>query len=209
MCGRFVLTASGEEIKIRYGLKDIISDIKPRFNISPGQMVQTIYYDQDKKIREMKWGLIPSWAKDPKIGYKMINARSETLAEKPSFRKLIKSRRCIVVASGFYEWKKVGMKKVPYLIKVSNQKIFSLAGLYDIWINDKKEEVHTVTIITTTPNEVMADIHDRMPLILSLKNESTWLESKEINLEEFIKVTHEINLEVTEVESDYFKKVKE
>jgi putative SOS response-associated peptidase YedK len=205
MCGRFVLTASSKEIKIRYGLKDIISDIKPRFNISPGQMVQTIYYDQDKKLREMKWGLIPNWAKDPKIGYKMINARSETLTEKPSFRKLIKSRRCIVVATGFYEWKKVGTKKFPYLITVNNQKIFSLAGLYDIWLNDKKEEVHTVTIITTIPNEVMADIHDRMPLILNVKNESTWLESGEVNLEEFIKTTHETNLEVSEVESGVFK----
>ncbi|GJQ59302.1 MAG: hypothetical protein SCALA701_21030 [Candidatus Scalindua sp.] len=123
----------------------------------------------------MKWGLVPFWAKDPKIGNRMINARAETLDKKPSFRHLLKSKRCLVPGSGFYEWKRVGKSKLPHYIKLKKREIFSFAGLYDIWRDGEGSELKTFTIITTEPNSTLRPIHDRMPVILRQECEEAWL----------------------------------
>lgn len=124
----------------------------------------------------MRWGLIPSWAKDPKIGYKMINARSESILEKPSFKKPFLSQRCLIPASGFYEWQHLDNKKIPYYFKLKDQDLFAFAGLYDEWKDPEGYPLKTFTIITTEPNEVVAPIHNRMPVILPEKSEDIWLD---------------------------------
>jgi putative SOS response-associated peptidase YedK len=125
----------------------------------------------------MKWGLIPFWAKDPRIGNRLINARAETIAEKPSFKSALKANRCLVPASGFYEWKEIGGRKMPFLFQLKDISLFSFAGLYDVWKDEQKNEIKTFTIITTNANSFMAPIHDRMPVILTPENENIWLDN--------------------------------
>ena len=182
MCGRFSLTDI-DSIFSRFGViisKDINKKITPHYNIAPTQKIPVIYKDtnQQNKIEFMKWGLIPFWAKDPKIGHKMINARAETLAQKPSFKHLLKSKRCLVPSSGFYEWKRIDKRKVPYYIGIKNSKIFSFAGLYDIWKDSVGNELKTFTIITTNSNNTLKPIHNRMPVILEQEFEEDWLDVK-------------------------------
>lgn len=135
----------------------------------------------------MRWGLIPFWAKDPKIGYKMINARAETVNEKPSFKHSLKNKRCIVPASGFYEWLKSEKQKIPFYIKPKDQEYFSFAGLYDVWKDAEGKEIKSYTIITTTPNIKMAKIHDRMPVILKVADEDKWLDQN-TDIDELLKL---------------------
>ena len=182
MCGRFSLTDIGS-IFSRFGViisKDINKKITPHYNIAPTQKIPVIYQDnnQENRIEFMKWGLVPFWAKDPKIGHKMINARAETLAQKPSFKHLLKSKRCLVPSSGFYEWKRIDKRKVPYYIGIKNSKIFSFAGLYDIWKDGDGNELKTFTIITTNSNNTLKPIHNRMPVILEREFEEDWLDAK-------------------------------
>lgn len=134
----------------------------------------------------MKWGLVPSWAKDPKIGFGLINARAETLIEKASFRKPLTSRRCLVPSSGFYEWKKTDEGKIPYYIHLKNTPMFAFAGLYDIWIDSEGKEIKSYTIITTTPNSVVADIHDRMPVVMDKRDEDMWIDKEEKDIEKLL-----------------------
>jgi putative SOS response-associated peptidase YedK len=181
MCGRFVL-GDTDAIYLRYKIivsEDIKKEIKPRYNIAPSQYVPIIYQDkkQENKIEMMRWGLVPFWAKDPKIGFKMINARADTVAKKPSFKNLLKSKRCIVPSTGFYEWKKTVKGKIPYYIGLENNEIFALAGLYDIWKDTEGKEHKTFTIITTEPNNILSSIHIRMPVILQQKFEDLWLDN--------------------------------
>ena len=182
MCGRFSLTDI-DSIFSRFGViisKDINKKITPHYNIAPTQKIPVIYKDknQENKIEFMKWGLVPFWAKDPKIGYKMINARAETLTQKPSFKHLIKSKRCLVPSSGFYEWEKIDKRKVPYYIGIKNSKIFSFAGLYDNWKDRIGNELKTFTIITTDANNTLKPIHNRMPVILEQEFEEKWLDTR-------------------------------
>jgi len=182
MCGRFSLTDIGS-IFSRFGViisKDINKKITPHYNIAPTQKIPVIYQDnnQENRIEFMKWGLVPYWAKDPKIGYKMINARAETLTQKPSFKHLLKSKRCLVPSSGFYEWKRIDKRKVPYYIGIKNSKIFSFAGLYDNWKDSVGNELKTFTIITTNSNNTLKPIHNRMPVILEQEFEEDWLDVK-------------------------------
>lgn len=182
MCGRFSLTDIGS-IFSRFGViisKDINKKITPHYNIAPTQKIPVIYKDknQENRIEFMKWGLVPYWAKDPKIGYKMINARAETLTQKPSFKHLLKSKRCLVPSSGFYEWKRIDKRKVPYYIGIKNSKIFSFAGLYDNWKDSGGNELKTFTIITTNSNNTLKPIHNRMPVILEREFEEDWLDVK-------------------------------
>ncbi len=182
MCGRFSLTDI-DSIFSRFGViisKDINKKITPHYNIAPTQKIPVIYKDknQENKIEFMKWGLVPYWAKDPKIGYKMINARAETLTQKPSFKHLLKSKRCLVPSSGFYEWKRIDERKVPYYIGIKNSKIFSFAGLYDNWKDSVGNELKTFTIITTNSNNTLKPIHNRMPVILEREFEEDWLDVK-------------------------------
>ena len=134
--------------------------------------------NQENRVEFRKWGLVPFWAKDPIIGHKMINARAETLTQKPSFKHLIKSRRCLVPSSGFYEWEKIDKRKAPYFIGIKDIKMFSFAGLYDNWKDNAGNELKTFTIITTDANNTLKPIHNRMPVILEKEFEEKWLDIK-------------------------------
>lgn len=178
MCGRFVKTTDKDDLQSRFGFEDPVGVLlEPRYNIAPTQLHPVVIVQDDKRVlRMMKWGLVPHWAKEPGIGYKMINARAEGIEEKPSFRTPFRKRRCLVIANGFYEWKKLDPKtKVPYLIRLRSGKPFAFAGLWEKW--DKgPEPLETFTIITTENNELIEPIHNRMPVILHEKDESLWLD---------------------------------
>ncbi|MCL4871711.1 MAG: SOS response-associated peptidase [Anaerolineae bacterium] len=177
MCGRFALTASPEQIALAFSLAEMPT-LAPRYNIAPSQPVAAVRLNRDIGQRELThfhWGLIPSWAKDPAIGYKMINARSETAAEKPSFRNALKYRRCLVPVSGFYEWQKVGKGKQPHYIHLAEQPVLAIAGLWEHWQSADGSEIESCTLLTTTPNELMRPLHDRMPVILHPDDYTLWL----------------------------------
>ncbi|AOZ94122.1 SOS response-associated peptidase [Paenibacillus crassostreae] len=177
MCGRYTITVSMEELLVRYLTKDsTMPRYAPRYNVAPMQFIPAVIHNgSENRLGELRWGLVPSWAKDQKIGSKMINARAETLLEKASFKRLVSQRRCIIPADGFYEWKKTGSNKQPMRIVMRDGDIFSMAGLYDIWMDPEGKKLSTCSIITTSPNSLMADIHDRMPAILHRDHESQWL----------------------------------
>lgn len=169
MCGRFTLTVDPADLQDTFGDYVFPSQFAPRFNISPTQPVLAIPNDGKNKADFFMWGLIPSWAKDPTIGSRLINARGETLAEKPSFRGSFKYKRCLILADGFYEWKtQPGSKiKTPYFIYMKDRKPFVFAGLWDTWNSPDGSSVRSCTIITTEPNELMSTLHNRMPVILN------------------------------------------
>ncbi|WP_413377879.1 SOS response-associated peptidase [Paenibacillus taichungensis] len=189
MCGRFTITDPIEEIMDRYYASIAEGfEYKPNYNAAPMQFIPTIIGSKDgNRLGALRWGLVPNWAKDEKIGNKMINARAETLTEKPAFKRLISSKRCIIPCSGFYEWKKDGSVKQPMRILMKDDSIFSLAGLYDTWIDPEGNKLSTCTIITTEPNSLMADIHDRMPVILRPQDEADWL-NKESDKESVLRL---------------------
>lgn len=172
MCGSYSIVP-GDKFYQRFAPVNRLVILKPNYNVKPGYMMPVI---TGNRLSLMKWGLIPSWAKDPAIGYKMINARSETIIEKPSFRKPFTKQRCLVPASGFYEWQKTGKEKLPFYIRLKSDDLFSFAGLYDIWKDTEDKEIASFTIITTGPNGLVAPIHNRMPVILERESEEKWLE---------------------------------
>ena len=182
MCGRFALYADYEVILERFDIgQDAFGelDYKPSFNIAPSQEVAAVVSDRKQnRLGKLKWGLIPPWAKEAKVGYKMINARAETASEKPSFRNAFKKKRCLIVADSFYEWKKEENTKTPMLIHLKSGEPFAFAGLWESWTSPEGETVHSCSILTTKPNELMASIHDRMPVILSKEAEKIWLDPK-------------------------------
>ena len=177
MCGRFSATFTFREIKLRWNLQNDLS-FEPRYNIAPSQSVPVIVRgEQGNEGKLMKWGLVPSWAPDPSVGNRMINARAETLLKKPSFRNLVSARRCLIPADGFYEWRREGNRKVPVWIHLKKREPFVFAGLWDSWRNVKLGEVlHTFTIITTAPNALLRPIHNRMPVIYDRDMGKQWLE---------------------------------
>ncbi|HEY3421099.1 MAG TPA: SOS response-associated peptidase [Methanomassiliicoccales archaeon] len=179
MCGRFALTITARFFE-RFELPEDSIARTSRLNISPGQPAPVIFDLEGRRVVEMQWGLVPSWAKDVKIGSKMFNARSETLDEKPSFRILLKRKRCLIPASGFYEWKKED-GRVPYVIKVRNQDYFAMAGLYDVWQGGDGSVLSTFTIVTTAAAKAMADLHDRMPVIVAHDMEAEWIAPGELD----------------------------
>ncbi|MCY9666457.1 SOS response-associated peptidase [Paenibacillus alginolyticus] len=179
MCGRFTITATLDELLERYGVHDdtSIPTYRPNYNVAPTQMLPVVINDGNNNCLElMKWGLIPSWANDPKIAFKTINARAETVAEKPAFRTSIRRKRCIIPACSFYEWRKVGANKQPMRITLKSEEIFSMAGVYDSWTDQEGKQVNSFSILTSEPNELMMDIHDRMPVILKPEHEALWLD---------------------------------
>lgn len=188
MCGRFTITVDLEDLRVyleeNYDIHDLKTEFKlPRFNVSPGQDVITIINDGTKnRVGTLKWGFVPPFAKDEKIGYQMINAKAETLHEKPSFLPSFKSKRCVILADSFYEWKKEGSAKTPMRILSKDEKIFPMAGLWTTFTKEDGTKLHTCTIITTEANDVMKDIHERMPVILDEKSLITWLNPKENNI---------------------------
>lgn len=177
MCGRYSLFAEFRIIEERFGEATFDEeDYEESYNIAPSQMVLSVINDGNKnRLGFLKWGLVPPWANDPKVGFKMINARAETVHEKPSFREAFKKRRCLIVADSFYEWKRTEDRKIPMRIKMKNDNLFAMAGLWESWKDTKGNLVHTCTILTTEANELMSSFHDRMPVILKQEDEQKWL----------------------------------
>lgn len=177
MCGRYTLTDLTKFTDPRqYQLPIVPFGFKPRFNIAPGQDAPVVVNASPTQVTMARWGLIPSWAKDAAIGYRMINARAETVTEKPAFRRLIKQQRCLIIADGFYEWQQVGKQKVPHRLLLKTGEPFSFAGLWDAWVDPgTKTRLVTYTIITTAANALVKPIHDRMPVILTRAGEAEWL----------------------------------
>jgi putative SOS response-associated peptidase YedK len=178
MCGRFTLAADPSELGDEFEGVEFPSGIAPRYNISPSQPVLAIRNNGKQEADFLVWGLVPSWAKDPAIGNRLINARGETLAEKPAFRGAYKYKRCLIPADGFYEWKAVqGRKtKAPYVIRMKSGRPFAFAGLWDEWHSPDGSVLLSCTIVTTGPNELMVPIHDRMPVILQRQDYAQWLD---------------------------------
>lgn len=183
MCGRFTLTADVNAIQGAFPWLHVPGELQPRYNIAPSQPVAVVPNDGKNRLDFFVWGLIPSWAKDPSIGNRMINARSETLAEKPSFRTSFKRRRCLVLADGFYEWRQEakGQPKTPMYIRLESGDPFAFAGLWDQWNAADGSTILSCTIITTEPNPLVQRIHNRMPVILPTQAYEAWLEQGEQN----------------------------
>jgi len=182
MCGRFTLTVDADSIQTYFPwLEHVPVQIAPRYNIAPTQPIAAVPNDGKNAVDHFVWGLIPFWAKDPSIGSKMINARSETLAEKNSFKNPYKRRRCLILADGFYEWTKVeGQKsKQPYLIQLEDKSVFAFAGLWEEWNSPEGSQLRSATIITTEPNSMVAKLHNRMPVILHPDDYELWLSTEE------------------------------
>lgn len=178
MCGRFTLTLDPGELQEKLDLGPFLEMYQPRYNISPTQPVSVVRNLTSRAIEQFRWGLIPSWAKDMEIGNRMINARAETLVEKPSFRNLIKRRRCLVLADGFFEWsvQASAKTKIPYYFQLEAGKPFTFAGLYDEWKSTEGNSIISCTIITCEPNSLLEKYHNRMPVILGAENRWTWLD---------------------------------
>ena len=175
MCGRYTLKTPAGVLTERFDIEESSTSITSSYNIDPTQQVATVLAENGKRKLEMlHWGLIPSWAKDPEIGNRMINARAETVAEKPSYRKAFQERRCLILADGFYEWQKTDNGKQPFYIRMEDESPFAFAGLWESWRNGR--EIRSCTIITTAPNELAASIHNRMPVILHPEDYDMWLD---------------------------------
>jgi putative SOS response-associated peptidase YedK len=179
MCGRFTLTVDPAELTDEFQGAAFPSQFAPRFNIAPTQPILAIPNDGRNAADFFFWGLIPSWAKDPAIGNRLINARGETLGEKPAFRGAYKYKRCLILADGFYEWKsQAGAKsKIPHYVHLKTRKPFAFAGLWDEWLGPDGSSMRSCAIVTTTPNKIMAAIHNRMPVILAPGDRALWLDT--------------------------------
>ena len=178
MCGRYRLARKKEILAEYFDVENDV-DWSPRYNIAPSQSVPVVRQDVTRPVRSfslIRWGLIPFWAKDAKAGYKMINARAETIAEKPAFREPLLSRRCLIPADGFYEWSKSGKGKSPFCFTLTDDSVFAFAGIWDRWKNPERELVETCSIITISANALLSDIHDRMPVILKSEDHDRWLD---------------------------------
>ena len=177
MCGRYSFAALAEEVENRFHVKIDGSTWRVRYNSAPSQDLAVITNERPDTVSFLRWGLIPSWAKDPAIGNKLINARSESAAGKPAFKRSMASKRCLVLSSGFYEWKKVGKSKIPMYITMKEHKLFAMAGIWDQWSAPGGIDMKTFSILTMEPNEFMKGVHNRMPVILSPASEQRWLET--------------------------------
>jgi putative SOS response-associated peptidase YedK len=177
MCGRFVLLTDLRVITESFNVQTVACEYRPGNNISPGQQIAAVLRTDDQNsLVDFRWGLIPSWAKAPSIGNRMFNARAETITEKPSFKDAFQKRRCLIPADGFYEWQKIGRIKKPLRFSLKSGEPFGLAGLYETWVSPEKKPIHTCTIITTKPNDLLRPIHDRMPVILPKELETAWID---------------------------------
>lgn len=181
MCGRYGISVTKKELKDYLGEHyniDVLDEniIVPQYNIAPGQNVVSLINDGTKyRVGLLKWGFVPPWSKDESVGYKMINARSETIKEKPAFKKSFYQKRCVIIADGFFEWHRTTSTKTPYYFYLKNNSIFGFAGLYTVFLREDGTKVYTCAIITTKANSLMAGIHDRMPVILNEVNAKQWL----------------------------------
>jgi putative SOS response-associated peptidase YedK len=187
MCGRYALKAPASELVTRFGL-DEYAEYRLHYNIPPGTDIPVIRQSPEGKrvLHLLRWGLVPHWAKDPSVGARLNNARSESIAEKPSFRDAFKRRRCLVPASGFYEWKTEGKIKQPYYISLKSGEPMAMAGVWESWKTPDGGVLRTTCIVTTGPNTVMAPIHDRMPVIIGPAQWSAWLAGPSENIESLL-----------------------
>lgn len=182
MCGRFTMAIDSEDLRTELALGQIPPDWEKRYNIAPSQDVATVPNPDNRDVVWMRWGLVPFWAKDPSIGNKMINARAETVAEKPSFRNSFKNKRCLILANGFYEWRKSGGQSIPFYFQLKGGEPFAFAGLWDDWENKGVSSMPglpgltTCTLITTSANEDVRAVHPRMPVVLTKETMWDWLE---------------------------------
>jgi len=175
MCGRYSLVPT-ESITARFDIQQAQLTLAPRYNVAPSQSMPVVVRNSPNRLVEMQWGLIPSWSKEPRAQFSTINARAETITKSPVFRGPFKSRRCLVPASGFYEWRKTDQGKQPYCIRLKDGELFAFAGLYDVWHDSAGNELSSYTVITTAPNDLVAPIHNRMPVILRQDAEDVWLD---------------------------------
>ncbi len=181
MCGRYTLHKKADDLLKRYNIAQPKVEDQSNYNAAPGQLMPVVVATENgTSLQMMKWGLVPVWAKDPRIGYKLINARAETIFEKPMWRSVIRKKRCLIPADGFYEWKRTpkGTKgpKQPFYIHPKQVDLFSFAGVWETWKDSDNKEWNSYSIITTEPNKEMSDVHDRMPVILHPEDEASWLE---------------------------------
>jgi putative SOS response-associated peptidase YedK len=177
MCNRYSQTNPNlEEVLERFDARSSLPELKPRYNISPTQDAPVVVKEESRSLELFRWGLIPSWSKEMKTAYKMMNARAETLLGSRIFKRLLEKKRCLVIADGFYEWKKEGEDKIPMRIFLKSKKPFAFAGLWDRWKSPEEKEIRSFTIVTTGPNDFMAPIHHRMPVILKQDFEAAWLD---------------------------------
>jgi len=177
MCGRFAFYSPSEAIAALFGV-NASHRVEPRYNIAPTQYIAAVRNSEEngRELSMLRWGLIPSWAKDPSMGNRMINARAETVAEKPAYRAAYRRRRCLVLADGFYEWHTEAAGKVPYFISLANGQPFALAGLWEHWQSKERDEsIQSATLITTAANDFMASLHHRMPVVLEAETADRWL----------------------------------
>ncbi len=181
MCGRYVFDP-GDHFFTRWDITSRSQTLKPSYNVTPGMIMPVITNTGRMHFNEMKWGLISYWSKDPKIGFKTINARSEDLTIRPAFRQPFKNQRCLIPATGFYEWGIINGEKQPYFFKLKSGDIFAFAGLYDTWKDAEGFLQKTFTIITTAANQVVSPIHDRMPVILTRSDEAIWSDNSKFDL---------------------------
>ena len=203
MCGRFARINTAKEIKEFFNLDQIEIELGPSYNIVPTQDVAVIIENGNSILTAMRWGLIPFWAKDMAIGSKLINARSETIDEKPSFKYSFQKRRCLIVANGFYEWQKRGSNKFPYFIHLKDNKPFCFAGIYDNWKSPTGEKITSCSIITTDAIKSLKTIHPRMPVILSRENFALWFNNSDTNaLKQLLIPYTKSNLDFYEVSTD-------
>jgi len=187
MCGRYSLTSPPEVITARFNLQ-WSQDIPARYNIAPSQKIPAIRSTESgNELVFLKWGLIPSWNKDPNAGVKPINARAETLASNALFRNAYRRHHCLIPADAFYEWKAMGERKQPYCIRMADDTLFGIAGLWELWTSPTGEAIETCTLITTNANELMGELHSRMPVIIQPNDYSVWLNSSNQKAQELLK----------------------
>lgn len=178
MCGRYTLRSSGAEVARRFGLAEV-PQLEARYNVAPSQLVPTVRQPEAGAPRVLelrRWGLVPSWAKDPRIGNRMINARAETVADKPAFRVAFRQRRCLVPMDGFYEWRREGKRNVPHHVRLASQEPFGVAGLWERWRGEDGEALETCTLLTTAASARLRALHDRMPVVLDPSDHALWLD---------------------------------
>ena len=174
MCGRYTLTVPVDRLAAEFDLDEVRAELSPNFNVAPTQSVAAVVAeDGSRRLETLRWGLVPSWADDPEIGSRMINARSETAPEKPSFRSAFRRRRCLIPADGFYEWKREEGGKQPFYIRMNDGRPFAFAGLWESWHDG---EVLSCTILTTSANPLVGEVHGRMPVILPAEDRDAWLD---------------------------------
>lgn len=204
MCGRYTLLADELDILNEFDLDEPIESYHPSYNVAPGQDVLAVIHNgKKKKAGYLRWGLVPSWAKDEKIGYKMINARSETAHEKPSFKRLMTQKRCLIVADSFYEWQQTNKQKQPKRIQVKDREVFAFAGLWDKWVSGDKT-LFTCTILTKEANQFMGEIHHRMPIILPKDRQEEWIapvKMEPIQANELLRTMDDVEMTAYDVDS--------